>query len=97
MAGIKVTEHPNIRTDNPLTYRNFENLAIKVVETASDEYRRAYRRQDEGRMEEIQKFFHSRRGNLFCFGNAEYVFNRLQSDLKKGTKKTGRSRSITKM
>lgn len=96
MAGIKVTHYDIPRTDNPATFRNFENLAIAVVKDATDEYRKAVKRCDDAKIIEIEKFFNSRLGDLFCFGDGKLVFKLLKEDIRKG-KEARRTQASTKM
>lgn len=96
MAGKRVTHYDIPRTDNPATYRNFENLAIAIVKSATDEYRKAVVAEEKRTIFEIERFFNSNLGDLYCFGDGEQVLKLLKEDIKKG-KNARRTQASTKM
>lgn len=96
MAGKRITHYDIPRTDNPATYRNFENLAIAIVKTATDEYRKAVVTGEKRTIFEIERFFNSNLGDLCCFGDGEMVLQLLKEDIEKG-KSARRTQASTKM
>lgn len=64
--------------------KQWENLAIAVVNSAANEYRMALRAGNNYHAATLKKFFHSDYGDMLCFGNGKVIERMLAEEVKNG-------------
>ena len=57
-----------------------ENLAYSIVAVAADDYRKALKDNDEKKIKELEKFFHSEWGESLCSMDTDVLMGMLRKD-----------------